>query len=133
MRHVAELLLPAALAAAGCLLAACSGPEPPPPAAADTTATATPADAGAASDNQAPADNTGVTMRYRCDAGTAVTVFADGTARVSLPEGQEVAISRVAGSAPPVFSGSSLYFTVGEQGARLSQDDQASELACTAA
>ena len=76
-------------------------------------------------------DNAGVTMRYRCDAGTEVTVLADGTAQVALPDGQQVVVSRIAGSAPPVFSGGSIYFTVGEDGARLSQDDAANELTCT--
>ena len=78
-------------------------------------------------------DNAGVTMRYACDADTEVTVLADGTARVALPDGQTVSVSRIAGSAPPVFSGQSLFFTVGEDGARLSQEGQANELACTAA
>ena len=78
-------------------------------------------------------DTAGVTMRYACDADTVVTVLADGTARVALPDGQTVSVSRIAGSAPPVFSGQSLFFTVGEDGARLSQEGQANELACTAA
>lgn len=85
---------------------------------------------GAAQAPEAEAEDAGVTMRYACDAGTGVTVYEDGTARVSLPQGRSVRVSRIAGSAPPVFTGQSLYFTIGEQGARLSQDGQASELAC---
>ncbi|TAK40101.1 MAG: hypothetical protein EPO30_00555 [Lysobacteraceae bacterium] len=133
MRAIAPLLLPATFAAAACLLAACSGPAEPPPAAADAAATAPSADAGPATGNETPRDNTGVTMRYTCDAETEVTVLADGTARVSLPDGQQVTISRIAGSAPPVFTGGSLYFTVGEQDARLSQEQEANELTCAPA
>ncbi|HLT43041.1 MAG TPA: MliC family protein [Luteimonas sp.] len=81
----------------------------------------------------APADEEGVTMRYACDADTRVTVFDDGTARVDLPRGQTVKVSRIAGSTPPVFTGDSIYFTVGENDARLSQDDAAGELACSPA
>jgi membrane-bound inhibitor of C-type lysozyme len=79
------------------------------------------------------AGNAGVSMRYDCDAGTRVTVMSDGTADVALPEGRTVRVSRVAGSAPPVFAGDTLYFTIDEVGARLSQDGEARELACTAA
>ena len=127
MRTVAPLLLSAAVAA--CLMAACSGPAEPPAAA---TGDAAPTEGGAATDagEDAAQDNAGVTMRYRCDAGTEVTVLADGTAQVALPDGQQVVVSRIAGSAPPVFSGGSIYFTVGEDGARLSQDDAANELTC---
>ena len=78
----------------------------------------------------ADGDTAGVTMRYACDADTVVTVLADGTARISLPDGQTIDASRIAGSTPPVFTGQSLYFTVGEDGGRLSQEDQARELAC---
>ena len=108
MRTVAPLLLSAAVAA--CLMAACSGPAEPPAAA---TGDAAPTEGGAATDagEDAAQDNAGVTMRYRCDAGTEVTVLADGTAQVALPDGQQVVVSRIAGSAPPVFSGGSIYFT----------------------
>lgn len=78
----------------------------------------------------AAAGEEGVTMRYACDAGTRVTVFENGTASVELPQGQTVKVSRIAGSTPPVFTGDSIYFTIGESDARLSQDDQASELTC---
>lgn len=79
------------------------------------------------------AGNPGITMRYTCNADTQVTVLADGTARVNLPQGRIVVVSRVAGSAPPVFAGESLYFTVEEDGARLSQDGEARELTCVPA
>lgn len=131
MRPIAPLLLPATFALAACFLAACSGPAEPP--ATDATATTPPAGTDAATTDERPEDNAGVTMRYTCDAGTEVTVLADGTATVALPGGQQVTVSRIAGSAPPVFTGGSLYFTVGEQGARLSQEEEANELTCTPA
>ena len=71
-----------------------------------------------------------ITMRYDCDADTRITVFADDSARVALPDGQEVTLSRVAGSAPPVFTGDSLFFSVGDAEAHLSQGDQTNELSC---
>lgn len=73
-----------------------------------------------------------ITMRYACEPDTRVTVFSDDTARVALPDGQNVTMRRIAGSEPPTFTGGSLYFTVGEADARLSQGDQANELFCTA-
>lgn len=88
------------------------------------------ADGAATSDGDGDAT---VTMRYACEPGTEVTVFADDSARVALPNGQEVTLSRVTGSAPPVFTGDSLYFSVGDSGAHLSQGDQTNELACTQA
>ena len=128
MRTVAPLLMAATVAA--CLMAACSGPAEPPAAATDDAASAEASGAATDAGEGAAQDNAGVTMRYRCDAGTEVTVLADGTAQVALPDGQQVVVSRIAGSAPPVFSGGSIYFTVGEDGARLSQDDAANELTC---
>ena len=71
-----------------------------------------------------------ITMRYDCDADTRITVFADDSARVALPDGQQVTLSRVAGSAPPVFTGDSLFFSIGDADAHLSQGDQTSELSC---
>ena len=88
---------------------------------------------GDASAQAAAPDNTGITMRYACDADTSVTVMANGSAEVHLPDGRAVTVSRIAGSAPPVFTGESLYFTVGENGARLSQDEAANELRCNPA
>ena len=88
-------------------------------------------DAGASAGND-DGDAT-VTMRYACEPGTEVTVFADDSARVALPDGQQVTLSRIAGSAPPVFTGGSLYFSVGETGAFLSQGDETNELACSQA
>ena len=84
--------------------------------------------ATASADAGAPA--AGTTRRYSCDADTTVTLLADGEARVELPDGQSVSVSRISGSTPPVFTGSSLYLTIEEDGARLSQGDQARELAC---
>jgi membrane-bound inhibitor of C-type lysozyme len=71
-----------------------------------------------------------ITMRYACESDTQVTVFADDSASVALPDGQQVTLSRVAGSAPPVFTGGSLFFSIGDDKAHLSQGDQANELSC---
>jgi membrane-bound inhibitor of C-type lysozyme len=70
------------------------------------------------------------TVTYACEADTRVTVLADGSAHVALPDGRAVDLSRVAGSMPPVYSGDSLYLTVDDDGAHLSQEDAARELAC---
>lgn len=83
------------------------------------------ADIGAASGSDAA-----ITMRYACEPDTDVVVFADDSASVALPDGQQVTLSRVAGSAPPVFTGGSLYFSVGDDNAHLSQGDQTNELVC---
>ena len=88
---------------------------------------ATPADVGA-DDSDAT-----ITMRYDCDPDTTITVYSDDTARVALPDGQQVTLSRVTGSAPPVFSGDTLFFSIEDTGARLSQGDQANELTCNPA
>lgn len=74
-----------------------------------------------------------VTMRYACEPDTGVTVFADDSALVALPDGQEVPLWRIAGSTPAVFTGGSLYFSIGESGAFLSQGDRTNELACSPA
>ena len=71
-----------------------------------------------------------VTARYTCEAGTNVAMLRDGHARVSLPDGSSVDLARIAGSQPAVFTGSSLYFTIGDRGAHLSQQDETNELAC---
>lgn len=79
-----------------------------------------------------PADeDPNVVMRYACDADTVVVVLRNGSARVSLPEGRDVDLSRIAGSQPPIFAGSSLYFTVGDEQAHLSQGDETNELVCS--
>jgi len=94
------------------------------PATTDTTAsTATPAPA-------APVDPDA--LRYDCQADTSVAV-ADGTARVTLPGGERHELARVADSDPEVYTGDSLYFTVGADAAYLSQQDGTRELACTRA
>ena len=72
-----------------------------------------------------------VTRRFSCQAGTGVELLDDGTVRVSLPGGERHALTRVAGSEPQVYTGDSLYFTIQEGAAHLSQQDGARELACT--
>lgn len=74
-----------------------------------------------------------VAMRYACEPDTEVVVFEDGRARVALPDGQEVDLSRVTGSSPPVYTGGTLFFTVGDDAAHLSQGDRTNELACSPA
>ena len=71
-----------------------------------------------------------VAMRYTCEAGTGVALLRDGSARISLPDGNRVDLERIVGSQPTVFTGSSLYFTTGDHGAYLSQQDGRNELAC---
>jgi hypothetical protein len=71
-----------------------------------------------------------VTTHYACDAGTSVAMLQNGRARVSLPDGSSVDLARVAGSQPAVFAGSSLYFTIGDRDAHLSQQDDTNELVC---
>lgn len=79
-----------------------------------------------------PADeDPNVVMRYACDADTVVVVLRNGSARVSLPEGRDVDLSRITGSQPPIFAGNSLYFTVGDEQAHLSQGDEINELVCS--
>lgn len=72
-----------------------------------------------------------VAMRYACEPDTEVVVYDDGRARVALPDGQEVDLSRVTGSSPPVYTGGTLFFTVGDAAAHLSQGDRTNELACS--
>lgn len=74
-----------------------------------------------------------ITMRYACEPDTRVTVFSDDSARVALPDGQDVTMRRIAGSEPPTFTGGSLYFAIGETDAHLSQGDETNELACSPA
>lgn len=96
---------------------------------------ATNAVAPAATEDPSPAQaaanqDADVTARYTCEAGTSVAMLRDGHARVSLPDGSSVDLARIAGSQPAVFTGSSLYFTIGDRGAHLSQQDETNELAC---
>lgn len=75
-------------------------------------------------------DDADATARYACDAGATVVVLRDGNARAVLPGGERYDLSRVAGSEPAVYAGSSLYFTLGADSAHLSQQDGSRELAC---
>ncbi|MGV8932480.1 MAG: hypothetical protein ACOH1R_10290 [Luteimonas sp.] len=77
-----------------------------------------------------PTSDADVSMRYSCQADTKVAITNDGRARVSLPDGRIVDLDRVVGSTPAVFTGSSLYLTIGDHDAYLSQDDGNNELAC---
>ena len=115
MRHFCLPLL-ALLLLAGCNRNATESAAP---------ATETPAPA-AASDR----DAAGALMRYACDGDTEVAILEGERARVFLPEGRNVTLSKVAGSHPPVFTGADLYFAVGDSGAYLTQGDRTNELTC---
>lgn len=105
-----------AILAAVALSSCARGPEPE---AATNTDDAALSDAGtttAAGD--APAM---VTMRYSCPEGYEVALMGDA-ARVTTGDGQTIALSRVAGSAPPLYSGEALQFAVGTEDAQLARD-----------
>ena len=100
---------------------------------ADSTVDATTPAVDAAAPGPASAaveDDAGITMRYTCEGNTSVAIMGSDKARVDLPDGPDVNLSKVAGSAPPVFTGANLYFAIGDNGAHLSQGDQTNELAC---
>jgi len=78
----------------------------------------------------AAGDDPDVASVYTCEAGTSVAILQDGNARVSLPDGSKVGLARIGGSKPVAFTGSSLYFTLDEHRAYLSQEDESNELAC---
>lgn len=63
------------------------------------------------------------TMSYSCDDGHRVEIIQTDTARIMLADGRRVEITRAAGSAPPMYSGEGLQFSVGDQGGTLSQDE----------
>jgi len=118
-------------------LAGC-GERATPESAVPATDTATPAPR--ATGPTAAESDEGVVHRFDCQADTTVAVLDNGDARVSLPGGERHVLSPVAGSEPQVYTGDSLYFTIGtsvdDAGARtahLSQQDGMRELACNAA
>ena len=76
---------------------------------------------------------TDAVARFDCGSGTQVSLDAEGRARVALPDGRVVGLSRIAGSGPTVYTGASLYLRVEGDAAWLSQGDSSSELACTRA
>ena len=90
----------------------------------------TPAAKASPSPDAPAGQDANVIQRYACDAGTSVAVMQHGRAQVSLPDGQQVEMSRVADSQPATYTGASLYFTLGDNSAHLSQLDQTNELAC---
>ena len=98
-------------------------------AADDTAADATPPADVTPAPTPAGNEDGGITMRYACDGNTSVAIMGD-TARVDLPDGPDVTLSKVAGSAPPVFTGADVYFAIGDSGAHLSQGDESNELTC---
>ena len=83
------------------------------------------ADAGNATNDDAIADH------YACDAGTRLSRKSDGSFRAEIPGNAPVRLARIAGSAPPVFTGASLYLRIEDGGdAILSQGDRTNELRC---
>jgi hypothetical protein len=106
------------------LLAGCNRTTP---AAGGTTDTAAPP---ATTPAPAAGNDAGVTMRYACNGNTSVAILDGDKALVSLPDGPEVTLSKVADSKPPVFTGADLYFAIGDSGAHLSQGDETNELTC---
>ena len=111
------------------LLLACAAGCGDRPAPDDTGATAPrPADGAAP---PATDGDEGVARRFDCQPDTRVVLFDDGSARATLPGGERHPLAPVAGSDPPVYTGNSLYFTITADGAYLSQQDGARELACS--
>ena len=114
----------AAPAAAGAPAAAAT----PPPAAAPGTP-ATPVASASAGNNAGDA----IADAYACDAGTRLTRQDDGSFRAEIPGNAPIRLARIAGSAPPVFTGASLYLRIEGSGvAILSQGDRTNELRCAA-
>ncbi len=122
----APFVAPLLLALAGC--AAERSPAPMEDDDAATKQSSPPVSAPASASASAP-DDSEVTMRYTCDNDVHVDILRDGIARVALPDGRVVKLSRIAGSTPPVFTGEALYFSIGDEQASLSQDE-GTELAC---
>lgn len=98
--------------------------------AGDTGSVADATPPAASAPAPASSDDAGITMRYACDGNTTVAIMGSDKARVDLPDGPDVNLSKVAGSAPPVFTGADLYFAIGDNGAHLSQGDETNELTC---
>jgi hypothetical protein len=71
--------------------------------------------------------------QYACDAGVRLIRNDDGSFRAEVPGNAPVRLSRITGSDPAVFTGSSLYLRIGPDGtAILSQGDRTNELRCSA-
>lgn len=117
--HMVTLILLAAIGTSGC--------NPRDDSAGTDNDTAA---AGKVAPSTSTTSDADVSMRYSCQADTRVAITNDGRARVSLPDGRIVDLDRVVGSTPAVFTGSSLYLTIGDHDAFLSQDDGSNELAC---
>lgn len=125
MRTSTALL--AALLLAGCNADRSATPATPAPdAAAAANADSPPAGGmqpGGTKPDAAPGKS------YDCGAGVIVDVLEDDKLRATVPGQPTVDLQRIANSAPPVFTGGNLYFTLGSNGIYLSQED-GTELAC---
>jgi hypothetical protein len=74
-----------------------------------------------------------VADQYACDAGARLIRKDDGSFRAEVPGNAPVRLSRITGSDPAVFTGSSLYLRIDPDGtAILSQGDRTNELRCSA-
>lgn len=104
------------------LLAGCKAEHNTPAPVAQTPTTPAPAKSIA----PPTAD---VVTRFACDPDTVVDILKDGRAQVSLPDGLQVGLGKIANSDPPVYTGANLYFTISGNQAHLSQDN-GRELAC---
>ncbi len=116
------------------LLAGCNADRSPAPAAqvpATTTPAATAGDAATADAPQpgTATPNTALGKSYDCGSGVIVDILKDDLLRATVPGQPTIELQRIANSTPPVFTGGNLYFTVGQNGVYLSQED-GTELAC---
>lgn len=92
---------------------------------------ATECSAAAAANAGDKAGGDAIATNYTCEAGTRLTRRDDGSFRAEIPGNAPVRLARIAGSAPPVFTGASLYLRIEDGGdAILSQGDRTNELRC---
>ncbi len=116
------------------LAAGCNADHSPAPAA-QTPATASTATAtGDASSADTPQPGTAKPdvapgKSFDCGSGVIVDILKDDLLRATVPGQPTMELQRIANSTPPVFTGANLYFTVGQDGVYLSQED-GTELAC---
>ena len=122
--------------AAGLLCLAACGRGPDPVEGASRSPAGSPPDAAASATDASPSPTSApggdaIADAYACDAGTRLTRQDDGSFRAEIPGNAPVRLARIAGSAPPVFTGASLYLRIEGSGvAILSQGDRTNELRC---
>lgn len=101
--------------------------------ASQDSASATPAATDVASpvSTDVPKSKAAAGKSYDCGSGVIVDILGDETLRATIPGQSTVDLKRIANSTPPVFTGANLYFTMGQDGIYLSQEN-GTELACKA-